>query len=311
MFLLSFGIYVRFVNLADPLGTARTRAGLSSEELSHLRQILGLDKAMFLRYFAWAGHFLRGDWGASLFSNRPVAPDIRDALTNSVVLGFSAILLSFLAGGALGLFSAVKQYSLLDRLVTAGTLLGLSIPGFWLALLLQMLFGILLPRWLHLSGPIFPVAGRSRPGVLGFNVADRLWHLVLPVSVLSAHFTAIFMRYTRASVLEVLRTDYIRTAEAKGLTVARVLLKHALPNALLPVVTELALDIGAVAGGFMLVEFVFQWPGMGLFFIVALRYRDWPQVLPWLMVTTAFIVALNLLADIVYAVLDPRIRYRR
>ena len=133
--------------------------------------------------------------------------------------------------------------------------------------------------------------------------------MVLPVAVLSAHLTAIFMRYVRSSVLEVLHADYMRTAQAKGIRETRLLLRHAVRNALIPVTTQLALEIGAIAGGFMVVEFVFEWPGMGRFFIVALSNRDWPQVLPWLMVTAGFIVALNLIADIVYAFLDPRIRY--
>ncbi len=307
LLLLSFITYVVLVNLADPLRSRES--GLNPLEAGRLRQVLGLDRQIFLGYSSWAFHFLRGNWGVS-FRNTPVAPDIRDALANSLVLGGSALLVSFLAGSTFGLLSAVRQHSRLDRVVTTATLLGLSVPGFLLALLLQLFFAITLPRWLHLGGPVFPVTGLMTPGVQGFHPLDRLWHLALPVAVLSSYFTAAFMRFTRTSALEVLQADYIRTAQAKGLHPLRLLLWHAMPNALIPVATQLALDIGAIASGFIVIERVFEWPGMGTFFIVALDRRDWPQILPWLTVTAAFIIAFNLLADIVYVALDPRIRYR-
>jgi peptide/nickel transport system permease protein len=306
LLLVSFMAYVVFVNLADPL-LAR-ESSLNALVAGRLRHVLGLDREILVGYFSWGYHFLRGNWGVS-FYNSPVGPDIRDALANSLVLGFSALLVSFLVGMTLGLISAILPYSWIDRLVTMTTFVGLSIPGFLLALLLQLFFAITLPRQLHLGGPVFPVAGLMTPGMTGFHPLDRLWHLVLPVVVLSSYFTAAFMRYMRASALEVLQTDYIRTARAKGLHPARVILWHALPNAMVPVVTQLALDIGAIASGFIVVERVFEWPGMGTFFIVALDRRDWPQILPWLMVSAGFIVVVNLLADIAYVALDPRIRH--
>src|SRR6266511_1681383 len=170
LLVLSFITYVVLVNLADPLRSRES--GLDPLEAGRLRQVLGLDRQIFLGYSSWAFHFLRGNWGVS-FRNTPVAPDIRDALANSLVLGFSALLLSFLAGSTFGLLSAVRQHSRLDRVVTTATLLGLSVPGFLLALLLQLFFAITLPRWLHLGGPVFPVTGLMTPGVQGFHPHHR------------------------------------------------------------------------------------------------------------------------------------------
>jgi peptide/nickel transport system permease protein len=306
LLLVSFIAYVVFVNLADPLRARES--SLNALVAGRLRQVLGLDREILLGYFSWGIHFLRGNWGVS-FYNSPVGPDIRDALANSLVLGFSALFVSFLVGITLGLLSAVREHSWIDRLVSTTIFLGLSVPGFLLALLLQAFFAITLPRLLHLGGPVFPVAGLMTPGATGLHPLDRLWHLVLPVVVLSSYFTAAFMRYMRVSALEVLQADYIRTALVKGLHPARVILWHALPNAIAPVVTQLALDSGAIASGFIVIERVFEWPGMGTFFIVALARRDWPQILPWLVVTAGFIIVVNLLADIGYVAFDPRIRY--
>jgi peptide/nickel transport system permease protein len=187
---------------------------------------------------------------------------------------------------------------------------GLSIPNAWFALMLQVFFGLYLTRWLHLGTPLLYTAGMSRPGAIGFNLLDRLRHLALPVIVLAVQEIAIYSRYMRASMLEVMQSDYLRTARAKGLSERRVVVRHAVRNALIPLTTVAALSIGSVAGGLIITETIFQWPGMGRFFIQAMTNGDYPQVLPWVMITVSMVILFNLVADVMYAVLDPRIRYR-
>ncbi len=270
---------------------------------------LGLDKSGYHQYVAWLSHFVKGNWGVSTLSRQPVARDIREALMNTAVLGLTAELFSLLIGVAIGVYSAIRQYSAFDHLATGGAFVGLSIPNFWFALLLQIFFGLYLTRWLHLSSPIFYTAGMFKPGSQGFHLLDRVRHLFLPALVLAVQIIAVYSRYIRASMLEVLHSDYMRTARAKGLKERRVIVRHAMRNALIPLTTQWALNIGALAGGLVITETIFQWPGMGKFFIDALNNGDYAQVLPWVMVTVAFVILFNLIADILYAVLDPRIRY--
>ena len=175
--------------------------------------------------------------------------------------------------------------------------------------MLQILFGIYLTRWLHLTTPLLPVAGINTPGTFGFHLVDRIRHLILPSLVLAVQILAVYSRYMRASMLEVLHSDYLRTARAKGLRERRVIFRHAMRNALIPITTQLAIDIGLIASGLIITEAVFQYPGMGYFFIQAMNNADYPQLLPWLMITVASVILFNLVADIMYAVLDPRIRY--
>jgi len=262
-----------------------------------------------VQYVKWLGHFARGDWGTSLLSSRPVFPDIRSALANTLVLGLTATAFSLMIGIGIGLYSAVRQYSVFDHLATGGAFVGLSMPNFWFALLLQVFFGIYLTRWLGLHEPIFATAGMVKPGSEGFDALDRLRHLVLPMLVLSVQEIALYSRYMRASMLEVLHTDYLRTARAKGLREGRVIFRHAMRNALIPITTVATLSIGAVAGGLIITETIFEWPGMGRLFVQSMFRGDYLVVLPWLMVTVTFVILFNLVADVMYAVLDPRIRY--
>jgi peptide/nickel transport system permease protein len=264
---------------------------------------------MHVQYWMWLSQFARGDWGESLLSQRPVFPDIRSALANTAVLGLVAMAFSLLIGIGVGLYSALRQYSWFDHVATGTTFVGLSIPNFWLALLLQIFFGVYLTQWLHLKEPIFAVAGLHTPGSQGFDLIDRLRHLVLPMLVVSVQVIAYYSRYMRASMLEVLHSDYLRTARAKGLRERRVVVRHAMRNALIPLTTQVALDVGAIAGGLIITEAIFEYPGMGRFFVDAMFRGDYQQVLPWLMVAVTFVIVFNLVADIMYAVLDPRIRY--
>jgi peptide/nickel transport system permease protein len=203
----------------------------------------------------------------------------------------------------------VKQYSPFDYMATSGAFIFLSIPVFWFALIVQLLFGLYMVRWFGLSEPIFFTAGLSQPGSVGFDLVDRLRHVALPAVVLAVQSLAVYSRYMRASMLEVLGSDYLRTARAKGVPERRVIVKHGMRNALIPLTTQAAIDFGALAGGLIVTEAIFQWPGMGNLFVRAMNDGDYAIALPWVMLTMTFVIVFNLVADILYAVLDPRIRY--
>jgi len=295
---------------ADPLAAIR-RAGpqISPKDVLRAKHELGLDKSLPAQYWTWLTRFVRGDWGHSLLSARPVFGDIRTALANSLVLGLFATAISLFIGITVGIISAVRQYSMFDHAATGAAFFGISIPNFWFALLLQLAFGVYLVRWFHLSEPWFFTAGMFQPGTTGFNLADRMRHLALPAIVLAVQIIAVYSRYMRSSMLEVLHSDYIRTARAKGLRERRVLVHHGARNALIPLTTQVAIDVGTLAGGLIVTESIFQWPGMGPLFLDSFNSGDYPIVLAWTMVVVTFVIAFNLVADIMYAVLDPRIRY--
>jgi peptide/nickel transport system permease protein len=307
--LASILVFVVIRSSIDPLGGCAINPRQTPESCARLKHDLGLDRPMYVQYVTWFAHFTQGDWGKSLLSNRPVLPDIRDALANTLVLGIIATVFSLLVGVSIGVYSALRQYSLFDQVSTGGAFVGLSIPNFWFALLLQIFFGLTLTRWLGLHAPVLPIAGLYSPGHVGFDLVDRLRHLVLPMLVLAVQIIAVYSRYMRASMLEVLHSDYLRTARAKGLRERRVVVRHAMRNALIPLTTQLALDVGAIFGGLIITEQIFEYPGMGRFFINAFGRGDFQQVLPWVMVTVFAVILFNLIADIMYAVLDPRIRY--
>jgi peptide/nickel transport system permease protein len=309
LLLASMLVFVVIRTSIDPLGACSIAPHQTPDSCLRLRHDLGLDRSMFVQYTTWFSHFARGDWGRSLLSNRPVLPDIRTALVNSLFLGLIATAVSLVIGVSVGVYSALRQYSWFDHVSTGTAFVGLSIPNFWLALLLQIFFGVTLTQLFHLHNPFLPTAGLYTPGHVGFDLLDRLRHLILPMVVLAVQIIAVYSRYIRASMLEVLHSDYLRTARAKGLAERRVVVRHAMRNALIPLSTQLALDIGAIFGGLIITEQIFEYPGMGRFFIDAFGRGDFQQILPWVMVTVFAIVLFNLVADIMYAVLDPRIRY--
>jgi peptide/nickel transport system permease protein len=294
----------------DFLSSAVANPRINPEAQERTREALGLNRSGYQQYVGWITHFVRGEWGRSFLTNRPVVKDMRDALWNTLVLGVIATLVSLLIGVAIGMYSSLRQYSLFDHIATGGAFFGLSVPPFWFALMLQVFFGIYLVRWFHLSDPIFYVTGMFKAGTTGFNLVDRMRHIALPVLVLAVQQIAIFSRFMRDSMLEVLQADYMRTARAKGLPERRVIFRHASRNALVPLSTLVALSFGSIAGGLLITEQVFQWPGMGKLFIDAFSTGDYPVILPWVMITVAFVIVFNLAADIAYAFLDPRIRYR-
>lgn len=305
----SIAVFIIVRSTTSPLGALRTNPRVSQEAVQKYKHDLGLDKSGVSQYTSWLGNFVRGHWGVSLITSRPVARDIREGLVNTLVLGITAFVVSLILGISIGVFSAVRQYSFFDYLTTGTAFLGLSIPVFWFALVLQVVFGLYVTSWFHLGEPIFFTAGMFSPGREGFDLIDRIRHLVLPVIVLSVQIVALYSRYMRAGMLEVLHSDYLRTARAKGLPERRVIVGHAMRNALIPLVSIAAIDVGALAGGLIVTETIFAWPGMGSLFIDSMRNGDYSVILPWMMVVVAFVIAFNLVADVLYAVLDPRIRY--
>lgn len=295
--------------VSSPEAGIRTNPRVSSEDINRYREQLGLDDPAYVQYTRWLGNTLQGDLGTSLVSSRDVWPQLSSALWNTLILGVTAVTFSFILGVAVGVISATKRNSAFDYGSTGIAFFGLSMPNFWFAIMLQLFFGVYIVDWLALDGPMFFTAGARSPGAEGFDLIDRLRHLVLPSLVLAVQLVAIYSRFMRSSMLEVMSADYIRTARAKGLGERAVVGRHGVRNAMIPVTTQLASDVGAIFGGLVITETVFQWPGMGPLFLDALQSGDYQVILPWLMITAFAVVLFNLLADMSYGVLDPRIRH--
>ena len=309
LLVLSIVSFIATRAVSSPEAGIRSNPRVSAEDIQRYREQLGLDDPASEQYLRWLGNTVRGDLGTSLVSNRDVWPQLSSALWNTAVLGVTALVFSFVVGVGIGVISAVKRGSLFDYGTTGAAFFGLSMPNFWFAIMLQLFFGVYLVDWLALDGPIFFTAGTRSPGTDGFDLLDRVRHLVLPALVLAVQLIAVYSRYMRASLLEVLNADYVRTARAKGATEARVVGRHAMRNAMIPVTTQLAGDVGALFGGLVITETVFQWPGMGPLFLDAMQSGDYQVILPWLMITAFAVVLFNLIADLAYGVLDPRIRH--
>lgn len=266
--------------------------------IAQVRQDMGLDKPLPTQYVIYLGKVLRGDLGRSIKSHLPVTQEIRARLPNTILLACTSLALAALIGILLGIAAAVRPYSWIDGGSMTLALSGVSMPVFWLGLMLMVLFAVLLPRWLGLERPIFPPTGSGT------------WkHLVLPTVTLAANSMAILARMTRTTMLEVLRQDYVRTGRAKGLTERAVIWRHALRNALIPVVTIMGLQFGILLSGAVLTETVFAWPGIGRLLVDAISYRDYPVVQGVILFIAVGFTFVNLAVDILYAYLDPRIHY--
>jgi len=263
------------------------------------RQRLGLDQPVWIQYFRWIGAALSGDLGISFSTTRPVAEMILERLPATLELMGSAFLLAAAAALGLGVLSAVRQYTAFDYVGTGLSFVGIAMPVFWFALILQLVFSVKL-GWL-------PVAGTGTVGAS--SLGDHLLHLVLPAVVLSFRYIAGWSRYLRSSLLGVLRADYVRTARAKGLPETAVVGIHALRNALIPLISIMALNLAALFSGAVITETVFAWPGIGRMFVQAMFARDYPLLMGILMMGSVMVVAFNLVADVLYGILDPRIRY--
>jgi peptide/nickel transport system permease protein len=292
----------------DPVKAAQRNPRTTAAALEKYKHDLGLDKSEPEQYWKWLSKFVRGDLGTSQHSNLPVWPDLRTALVNSLVLGLFSIFFAVLFGVIIGVISAIKQYSWFDHTATGLGFIGLSFPPFLFGLIVIILAGTWYQRTFHQVNPILPLAGIHSPGTSGFDLVDRFRHLILPAIVLAVQEIAIYSRYMRTSMLETMSSDYLRTARAKGISERRVIFRHGFRNALIPLVTFAAIDIGAIAGGLIVTEKIFEYPGMGTYFLDAFGNSDYLAILPWMMVVVAFVIIFNLLADLAYAWLDPRIR---
>jgi ABC-type dipeptide/oligopeptide/nickel transport system permease component len=299
--LLGVTLLVFLVMQLAPGDPAQIMLGPKATEtsLTQLRHELGLDQPLHVQYGRWLGRVLQGDWGRSIQLRREVLPFILERFRNSAYLMLLAVLLACSVGIPAGIISAIRQYSLGDRAVMVLVLMGFSIPVFWLGIILQILFGLKL-GWL-------PVSGMQSPGQSG--LADLLLHLILPAVTLAIGAAAIIARMTRSSMLEVIRQDYVRTARAKGLSERLTTMRHALKNALIPVVTIIGLQVGYLLGGDILIEIVFSYPGIGLAMVTGILARDFPLVQGAILLVASSYVLVNLGVDILYAYLDPRIHY--
>jgi peptide/nickel transport system permease protein len=301
------------VNLAPGDPTVYMMApGMSSEVVEQLRVNYGLDQPVHVRYVKWVGAMLTGDFGYSFSYNRPVLDVLMDFLPNTLVLSAVALALAFLVGIVLGTIQAVKQYSGLDSTLSVVLLFFYSMPSFWLALMLILVFSLMARNaW---GWPIyFPASGITSTGYdflgPGERILDRARHLVLPATSLALVLAAGIARYMRGSMLEVIRQDFVRTARAKGLPERSVVFKHALRNALIPVITLVGLYIPVLFSGTVFIELIFAWPGMGRAIVEAITQRDYPLVMAASFFFAIMVVLANLVADVLYAVVDPRIRY--
>jgi peptide/nickel transport system permease protein len=295
-----------FVSVStDP--TARLSQSRDPGLVERERERLGLNDPLPVQYKNWAGDFVRGDWGESFISRRGVSTEIWNAFKNTVKLIVYAVGICIVVSVLIGVYSAVRQYSVLDYAFTTTSFIGLSIPTFFFALLAIHFLTTELRQLLGWSDPLFYSVGMNSAADKSY--VDFLRHAALPVLTLSVQLVAGWSRYQRAAMLDVLGADYIRTARAKGVPRRKVIFKHALRNALIPLTTVMAVDIGALFGGLIVTEYIFAWPGMGRLFVNAIVQGDTAIVLPWMIVTAVFIIGFNLLADVLYGILDPRIRY--
>ena len=290
-----------FMNVAPggPLAVYLHNPQVTPSRIAVLRHQLGLDRPWYERYFVWVGALLRGQWGDSYYTGRPVISMIGERLPATLELMLSAFGLSIVLAFPLGTYAATHKYSWGDILLSFGSFFAWAMPTFWFGLMLQLAFAV---HW-----RLLPVAGMHAIG--NTSVLDRLRHLGLPAVVLGLGSIASWSRYLRSSLLDVLSQDYVRTARAKGLPRRRVLDRHVLRNSLIPIVTLMGLDLHVLFSGAVITESIFGWPGMGRLFLEALNNRDYPLQMAGLMISAALLIVGNLLADLAYVALDPRIRY--
>jgi len=279
----------------------------SAQAKENLKKLYGLDKPLHIQYLDWLKRFVSLDFGKSFVDGRKVVDKIIERIPITLTINILSLILIFITAIPIGILSATKQYSLFDKLSTVFVLVGFSTPTFWLALLLMILFGV--------NMGILPISGIQSIDISGMGPFERLldWirHLILPVGVSAFGGIAGLSRYSRSGMLEVIRQDYIRTAKAKGLTELKVVFRHAFRNALMPIVTILGLSVPGLIGGGVIFETIFAIPGMGQLFYLSTMSRDYPTIMGILVIGAVLTLLGNLIADISYALVDPRIRTRK
>jgi peptide/nickel transport system permease protein len=326
LFIISVLLFALMQAFGDPIATLGGRTPPRPEDKERLRRQLGLDQPDYVQYIVWlVGNdwmlidkdgdgvpetpgarrgVLRGDWGNSLVTRRPVLEVIGDRLPNTLLLMLTAEAVIILLSLLIGVYSALNKYSAMDTLITTGSFIGFSMPVFWLALMLIYIFGVNFRRW---GLPYLPTVGMFDPAV-GKTTGELARHMILPVATLAIISIAGYSRYVRSSMLEVMHQDYIRTARAKGLDEWSVVMRHALKNASLPFVTLIGLDLPFLMAGAVVTERIFAWPGMGRLFIDHTERADFPVLMGILMLIAVAVVIFQIITDITYSFLDPRIR---
>lgn len=328
LFIISLILFILMQNMGDPLATMGGRRTTRKEDRIRLARQLGLDKPIMVQYVYWLiGNdwtktdlnadgipdtpgtrkgVLRGDWGVSLVNRQPVTKVIGERLSNTLLLMGSAEVIIIIAALLIGIYSALHQYTTIDNITTATTFVLYSMPVFFFALLTMYLFSVNFRKW---GLPYLPTVGMFEPGS-GQTVAQVVWHMILPVATLSFGFIAGYSRYIRSAMLETMGQDYVRTAKAKGLPRPEVIYIHALKNAALPIVTLVALDLPFLLGGAIVTERIFGWPGMGRLFLDNVSRSDTAVVMGIMMMIAVAVIIFQIIADVTYAWLDPRIRYK-
>ncbi|MFD1956174.1 ABC transporter permease [Paenibacillus thailandensis] len=285
--------------------TAQNNPNMTKERAAELRSIYGLDKPEYQRYFIWVGNMIKGNFGDSLQHKQPVKDVINDFVWNSFIIAFFSLILSWIIAIVTGVFSARFQYSLFDKIITLLVFVCMSLPSFFIALLLIKVFA--------LTFNLFPVGGMTTAGLNATGwayIKDVAYHSFLPILVLTMLSTGSLTRYFRTSMLEVIRQDYIRTARAKGLKERTVIFKHALRNAMIPAITLLGFELPALFGGAIILEQVFVWPGIGHIYLNSINMRDYPFMLGFTIFTAILTLIGNLISDVLYGVADPRVRLK-
>lgn len=306
---LTIIFFIIHIAPGDP--TARFfNPNVSPEIIAQMRQNLGLDQPLHVQYWKWLTSFLMGDWGYSFGQMRPISEILPGVLWNTVQLMLISLVIIFVVGMLVGIVQAVRQYSLADNFLTFVALFFYSMPSFWFALMLILLFSLKASQWGWFIQ--FPASQMTSVGYDFMPFAEQMWdrlmHIILPATALGIGAAAGVARYMRGSMLEVIHQDYIRTARAKGLSEGKVIFKHALRNALIPIVTLVGLYLPVLLSGTVLIETIFAWPGMGRLIVDAIFQRDYPLVMATSFIVAAMVVLGNLIADVLYAVVDPRIR---
>ena len=281
-----------------PLALYTLNPTVTAQDIERVKVLFGLDQPVYVQYLKWAAGMMTGNWGFSFFGGQPVRDIVLERVPATLLLMGTALALALVIGVAIGILSAVRRNSIFDYASAVGSMVALSLPTFWFGLLAIFFFAQTL-GWL-------PAGGIASTGGGGF--VDRLQHLILPVIVLALVLVAQWSRYTRSSMLEILDQDFVRTARAKGIKPSRVLINHGLRAALVPLVTLAGLQVPLLVGGALVTETIFSWPGMGMLFLSALNTRDYPVLMAILMVGAFMVVVGNLLADILVAFIDPRVK---
>jgi len=307
LFVISLILYgLLALKPGDPIDEMRRgNPGFTQEDYDRMREFYGLDKPWYIRYWRWLGRVIQGDFGTSRQFGRPAAQYIfRYRFPNTVLLSGLSLLVAFFVAVPTGVISALRQHTAVDYTITVVNFIGVSIPIFWLGIMLIYIFAVQFRGFL-------PAGGLATPGVTGTwpIIGDRLKHMILPVAALSSLQLAQWTRFMRSSMLEVIHLDYIVTARAKGLAERRVVYRHALRNAILPLITLVGLNVPLLFSGAILTETVFNWPGMGRAIYDAILVNDFNVAMVSLMFISLLVLTFNLLADIAYALVDPRIRY--